>query len=80
MPNNILSLYFDKTINLEQFNSFSEIYKKNQQVSGFDKVKFASDITNSEIYTLENLKSHLDLKLKMNELIKFIKDSNLKNN
>lgn len=80
LPNNILSLYFDKTINLEQFASFSNIYKKNKQVSDFDKVKFASNITNSELYTLENLKSHLDLKLKMNELIKFIKDSNLKNN
>lgn len=77
IPNNILSSYFDKGIKLDKFDSFFNLYKRVSDVKTFDKVQFASDITSSEWYTLQNLEKHLDLKTKVEELLSFINKSNL---
>lgn len=79
LPDNVLSSYFDKAMELKIFDSFPEIYKKSKKVTNFDKVKFASEIVNLENYTLENLKNQLDLQKKIHELLDFIKKSNLEN-
>ncbi len=79
LPNAVLKSYFDKEINLGKFDSFAEVYKKMNSSVTFDKVKFASDITKKEYYTLEALTQQLDLKKKVTELIDFIKKSNLDN-
>ncbi len=79
LPDNVLSSYFDKAMELKIFASFPEIYKKSKKVTNFDKVKFASEIVNLENYTLENLKNQLDLQKKILELLDFIKKSNLEN-
>ena len=59
--------------------SNSNLYKRVNDTKTFDKVRFASDITNSKCYILENLEKQLDLKTKMEELLKFIDTSNLEN-
>lgn len=79
LPDNALSSYFDKAMELKIFDSFPEIYKKSKKITNFDKVKFASQIVNLENYTLENLKNQLDLQKKIHELLDFIKKSNLEN-
>ena len=79
IPNNILSSYFDKDIKLGKFDSFLNLYKRISDVKTFEKVQFASDITSSKWYTLQNLEKHLDLKTKAEELLSFIDKSNLEN-
>ncbi len=79
IPNNVLSSYFDKDIQLDKFDSFLNLYKRISDVKTFDKVQFASDITSSKWYTSQNLEKHLDLKTKVEELLNFIDKSNFEN-
>lgn len=79
IPNNVLSSYFDKDIKLDKFDSFLNLYKQISDIKTFSKVQFASNITSSGWYTLQNLEKHLDLKTKVEELLIFIDKSNLEN-
>lgn len=79
IPNNVLSSYFDKDVQLDKFDSFLNLYKRISDVKTFDKVQFASDITSSKWYTSQNLEKHLDLKTKVEELLNFIDKSNFEN-
>ena len=79
LPNEVLTDYFDKDINVNDFTSFSDIYKENKGVETFDKVKFASEIIKNKNYNKTNLSKCLDLEEQINNLIDFIKKSNLDN-
>lgn len=77
IPNKVLRNFFsNENLSMDKYCSIAEFYKEEKSVKNFVKTSFAQKIIKDNEYTLENLKGHLDLKLKMDELISKIKNAN----
>nr|WP_313833630.1 AAA family ATPase [Candidatus Nitronereus thalassa]MDT7043134.1 AAA family ATPase [Candidatus Nitronereus thalassa] len=76
LPCNLLKEYFGISVQLEKFQSFGSVFKNLKKVNSFDKVKFASEITNFAGYDRPTLEKHMDLKEKMDVVIGHIRKCN----
>ena len=76
LPSAALTSYFEKDVQIKQFDLFSDIYKSNKHIKSFDKVQFAAEIIQDSNYTKESLGKCLDLEQQIKKLITFIQKSN----
>lgn len=76
LPSAVLTSYFEKDVQVKQFDLFPDIYKSNKHVKSFDKVQFAAEIIQDSNYTKESLGKCLDLEQQIKKLITFIQKSN----
>ena len=76
LPSAALTSYFEKDVQIKQFDLFPNIYKSNKHIKSFDKVQFAAEIIQNSSYTKENLSKCLDLEQQIKKLITFIRKSN----